>query len=69
LFLFTWWIIALDGATGEVTLIGRIYRGYNISPSGSIIGLLWALIDGLIGGLIFAWLYNFISGYSSSKKA
>ena len=69
LFLFTWWIIALDGATGEVTLIGRIYRGYNISPSGSIIGLLWALIDGLIAGLIFAWLYNFISSCSSNKKA
>ena len=69
LFLFTWWIIALDGATGEVTLIGRIYCGYNISPSYSIIGLLWALIDRLIAGLIFAWLYNFISSCISNKKA
>lgn len=61
LFLLTWWIIALDGATGEITFIGRIYRGYSISPIGSIIGLIWALIDGLIGGAIFAWLYNYIS--------
>ena len=32
LFFLTWWLIALDGATGEITLIGRLYRGYNISP-------------------------------------
>ncbi len=62
LFFMTWWIIAFDGATGEVTLIGRLYRGYNISPAGSFIGLLWALVDGFIGGAIFAWLYNFLSG-------
>ena len=61
LFLLTWWIIAFEGATGEVTLIGRLYRGYSISPVGSIIGLLWASIDGLIGGALFAWIYNFIS--------
>jgi len=61
LFLLTWWIIVLDGATGEITFIGRFYRGYNISPVGSIIGLVWASIDGLIGGAIFAWLYNLIS--------
>jgi len=61
LFFITWWIIAFNGATGEITFIGRIYRGYNISPVGSIIGLVWAFIDGLIGGAIFAWLYNLIS--------
>jgi hypothetical protein len=58
LFLLTWWIIALDGATGEMTFIGRIYRGYSLTPSGSFIGLIWASIDGLIGGAIFAWIYN-----------
>jgi hypothetical protein len=61
LFLLTWWIIAFDGATGEVTLIGRLYRGYTISPVGSMIGLAWASIDGLIGGALFAWIYNFIA--------
>lgn len=58
IFFLTWWIIAFDGPTGEVTFIGHIYRGYSISPVGSIIGLLWALADGFIGGAIFAWLYN-----------
>ncbi|HOP47401.1 MAG TPA: bacteriophage holin [Desulfobacteraceae bacterium] len=60
LFLLTWWIIAFDGATGEVTIIGRLYRGYCISPLGSIIGFIWAFVDGLIGGALFAWLYNLI---------
>jgi hypothetical protein len=61
LFILTWWIIAFEGATGEVTFIGRIYRGYSISSVGSIIGFIWAFIDGLVGGAIFAWLYNLIA--------
>ncbi len=60
LLFITWWIIAFDGATGEATLFGRVYRGYSISPLGSLIGLAWALPDGMIGGAIFAWVYNLI---------
>jgi len=69
LFLLTWWIIAFDGITGEPTLIGRLYRGYCISPAGSLIGLIWAFIDGLIIGAIFAWLYNLISDRFIVQKA
>ncbi len=58
LFLVTWWIILFDGSTGEPTLIGRVYRGYTISPLGSLVGLAWGLLDGIIGGAVFAWLYN-----------
>ena len=61
LFFITWWIIMLEGVTGEVTLIGKVYLGYSISPVGSIIGLLWGLVDGIIGGAILAWLYNKLS--------
>jgi len=68
LFLITWWIILFDGATGDVTFLGRVYRGYNISAAGSIVGLVWAFVDGLIGGAIFAWLYNLITTRSSSKQ-
>lgn len=60
--LLTWWIIAFEGTTAEVPFLGQIYRGYNISPLGSIIGLIWAFADGAIGGAIFAWLYNLIAG-------
>ena len=61
IFVLTWWIIAFDGATGEITLIGKIYRGYCITPLGSIAGLIWGFFDGVIGGAVFACLYNFLS--------
>ena len=66
LFLVTWWIMLFDGATGEITFLGQIYRGYNISPIGSIVGLVWGLVDGLIGGAIFAWLYNLLASRLAS---
>jgi len=61
-FVITWWIILFDGASGSATCLGAVYRGFNISPIGSLIGLLWALPDGFIGGAIFAWLYNLLLG-------
>jgi hypothetical protein len=69
LFLLTWWIIAFDGSTGEATLIGRLYRGYSISPAGSFIGLAWAFGDGLVAGAVFAWLYNLVSSRSQRQEA
>ncbi|MFH2013039.1 MAG: bacteriophage holin [Pseudomonadota bacterium] len=68
LFLITWWIIAFDGVTNEVTIIGRIYRGYSISPVGSILGLIWGFFDALIGGAIVAWLYNMIVTCCEKKE-
>ena len=68
LFLLTWWIIAFEGVTQDVTFLGRVYRGYNISPIGSLIGLIWAFLDGAIGGAIFAWLYNVISTRTAKEK-
>jgi hypothetical protein len=61
LFLMTWWIIAFDGTAVDAGLIGQLYRGYSITPAGSIVGLVWAFVDGLIGGAIFAWLYNLLA--------
>jgi hypothetical protein len=61
LFLITWWIIAFEGPTGEATFIGRVYRGYSLSAIGSFVGLVWAFVDGLIGGAVFAWLYNYLA--------
>jgi len=69
LFFLTWWIIAFDGATGAPTLIGRVYRGYTISPIGSVLGLVYAFFDGLIGGAVFALLYNKMAGPTEAKQA
>ncbi|MHC4115160.1 MAG: bacteriophage holin [Planctomycetota bacterium] len=59
-FVLTWWIIMFDGPTGETTMLGRVYRGYSISELGSLVGLCWGFVDALIGGAIFAWLYNLL---------
>ncbi len=67
LFFLTWWIIAFDGSTGEPTIIGKVYRGYTISPIGSLLGAVYAFFDGLIGGAIFAWLYNRIAGATEAR--
>jgi hypothetical protein len=68
LFVLTWWIIAFDGPTGEPTLIGRVYRGYSLSPMGSLAGLALGFLDGLIGGAIFAWLYNLFATRRTSES-
>lgn len=69
LFLLTWWLIDFEGITNDPLFIGRVYRGYNLSPLGSLIGFCWAFVDGLIGGAIFAWLYNWLSNRSTKVDA
>ena len=59
IFIMTWWIIAFEGTSTRTTFIGQLYRGYTITPIGSFIGLAWAVVDGAVGGAIFAWVYNF----------
>jgi hypothetical protein len=68
LFLITWWVIIIEGASGTKTVLSVVYRGYNISPVGSLIGLAWGLVDGLIAGAIFAWLYNLIASRFSKQE-
>jgi hypothetical protein len=58
--LVTWWIIAFDGASLDPTWLGHVYRGYSLTLAGSLVGGVWAFFDGLIGGAVFAWLYDFL---------
>jgi hypothetical protein len=58
LFFLTWWIIFFEGPTKVSTILSLGYRGYTFTPMGSFIGFVWGFFDGLIGGAIFAWLYN-----------
>jgi hypothetical protein len=41
-------------------MVASIYPGYHATPSVGqvIVGTLYALVDGAVGGAIFAWLYN-----------
>ena len=67
-FALTWWIIGFEGITREATMIGQLYRGYNISPLGSLVGLVWGFFDALVGGAIFAWLYNALAARCGTSK-
>ena len=68
LLIITWWIILFEGQTGETTIIGLVYRGYNISFTGSLIGFAWGLFDGLVIGALFAFVYNALAAQRSLKR-
>ncbi len=52
-------LMAIGGwGGGIVTGLGTLYIGYGPSIIGAIIGAIWAFVDGLVGGVILAWLYN-----------
>ncbi len=75
------WALALF-MTGLINLIWRgygdaflkmmasIYPGYHASGSigDLIVGTLYALLDGVICGLVFGWLYNLFVGKGNKSK-
>ena len=69
LLAITWWIMLFAGDVEPKTILSRIYLGYAVTPKGSLLGFLWAFGDGLVGGAIFAWLYNLLAGKVGVKPA
>lgn len=61
-FIFGLWAMMYGPAASVVAFMGDFYIGYSASLSGSAIGLVWGFVDMGIGGLIFAWLYNWLAG-------
>lgn len=56
---FTWWRLLFEGPQKkDDTILGHIYRGYSITPVGSLVGFIWGLFDGAAAGLVLSWLYN-----------
>lgn len=41
-----------------VKLLSSVYIGYQATWLGSIRGAVWGFIDGLISGVVIAWIYN-----------
>ena len=58
IFLFTWWLYFRQISVGQPTLVGKIYPYFTITPLGSLLGLMYGFINGLIVGGAFAWLNN-----------
>lgn len=47
--------------TNLIASMGEMYVGFNATIGGSFIGALWGFIDGFIGGVVVAFLYNMFS--------
>ena len=41
-----------------VDVLSVMYVGYSATVFGILIGTLWGFVDGFIGGIVLAWLYN-----------
>jgi len=56
-------IVWPDYGRAFLELLASIYPGYQPVPSiGSVVmGTLYGLADGAIGGAVFAWLYNLLA--------
>lgn len=62
LFITTW--LSFFTGYGRLfldALAGSIYPGYAISPIGSVLGLLYGFLDGLVSGALIGWIYNRIA--------
>ena len=58
LFFGAIWVWAFEGRRAKPMELGRFYKGYAADPVGGLIGLGWGLVDGVVLGGAFAWLYN-----------
>ena len=52
--------MVMPGRWGEaiISILSNVYVGYEPSILGAVIGAAWAFADGLVGGVLLAWLYN-----------
>lgn len=56
-------VLAMFGiGMSVVTALSAFYIGYSASVQGILVGAIMAFIDGLIGGMIFATIYNKLMG-------
>jgi hypothetical protein len=60
--LFFGLFASITGSASDlVRALSEIYIGYDTTLIGSFAGALWAFVDGYIGGVIIASLYNWMS--------
>ena len=57
-FLATAWIVFVGSPGDTLAKLGVFYIGYEVSWTGAAIGLAYGFVDGLIGGVLLAWIYN-----------
>jgi len=54
-----------------LNFVSSIYPGFHAASSfgDTLVGILYGLLDGFVGGLIFAWLYNSLTGKANDTGA
>lgn len=68
LFITTW--VSYFTGYGRLfleALAKSIYPGYTITPAGSLLGLFYGFLDGLISGALVAFIYNKFIGGSDAR--
>jgi hypothetical protein len=58
--LFAGWVSIFGWGAKFVEVMSSVYIGYAPTFLGSVIGAIWGFIDGAIGGVIIAFVYNTI---------
>ena len=65
-----------NAATGDyghafLQVISSLYPGYKGTPGvgQAIVAALYGLLDGVVAGAVFAWIYNFFVGRFASSDA
>ncbi len=62
LYVFCVGIAAMFGwGVALVNALASFYIGFGASLFGAIVGAIWAFVDGLVAGLIIAWIYNMVA--------
>lgn len=56
--LFSLMVYFFSYGEGFVTTLGSLYKGFDISLGGILLGTLMAFVDGLVSGLVIGWFYN-----------
>lgn len=57
--LFLWTLISvMTGYSRDfLALLGSVYPGYDLTLTGSVVGLVYGFTDGFVSGFVFAWIY------------
>ncbi len=56
--LIAWLAGTIGWGDKIVPVLGSLYRGYDATFIGGLIGGVWGFVDGAICGVIVAWVYN-----------
>ncbi len=59
--LFIGWAAIFGWATSIVDTMSSVYIGFKPTFLGGIIGAAWGFVDGAIGGLVIALIYNAVA--------